>query len=257
MPRLTEAHCIPEWTPIAAQPKLLQIVSQIVARTVVGPEICRNPAWVESVTGYAQNVFLAATALKMVPTILRPAVAVFTPYLYRIHKCRRTIRNLITPVLTDRLTWRRENPESWAARMKSGEQLYTVDWVAANTPPEECEIWLLAHRLTGVSFGASHTTSNHVGNCIIELATDFDRWAPPLREEIRSVLGDKPINITNADLSKMWKLDSFMKECQRFHPPSKCKCRLYCDLNNIESLHISIFSSPIYWRLANTTNPTN
>ncbi|XXH01729.1 hypothetical protein Hte_008090 [Hypoxylon texense] len=210
-----------DWTPVAAQPKVLQIVSQMVARTAVGPELCRDPSWVDSVRGYAQNVFLAATCLKMLPTALRPLGALFTPYLYRIYRCRHTIRNLITPALKHRLEWRRNDPESWRARMKSGEQLYAIDWLVANSTPEECKIWLLAHRLTGVSFGASHTTSNHVGNCVLELAADFDRWAPPLREEIRNVLGDNPKDISNSDLSKLWKLDSFMKECQRFHPPSK------------------------------------
>ncbi|KAI1402429.1 putative cytochrome P450 [Hypoxylon fuscum] len=210
-----------DWTPVVVQPKILQIVAQMVARTVVGPEICRNPEWVQSVTQYAQNVFQAATYLKLVPPILRPLVAAFTPYIYRIHRCRRTIKRIITPTLDHLLAWRHDQPESWAKRLKSDTNLSTVDWLVAKSSQAESQPWLLAHRLTGVSFGASHTTSNHIGNCILELAADFERWALPLREEIEAILGRSPSTVTNADLSKMWKLDSFMKECQRFHPPSK------------------------------------
>ncbi|KAL7625747.1 hypothetical protein AAE478_004970 [Parahypoxylon ruwenzoriense] len=209
-----------DWTPIAAQPKVLQIVAQMVARTIVGPEVCRNPQWVESVIGYARNVFMGAVYLKVVPSVMRPLVAGFTPYIYRIHRCRSKIRDIIFPVIQQRLDWRQNEPEYWEAKVKSKE-MNTVDWLVETSPPEEASPEMIAHRLTGVSFGAAHTTSNHVTNCILDLAADFDRWAPPLREEIKSVLGSKPTDITNADLSKMWKLDSFMKEVQRFHPPSK------------------------------------
>ncbi|KAI1496583.1 putative cytochrome P450 [Biscogniauxia marginata] len=210
-----------DWTLIVVQPKILQAVAQIVARTMVGPEICRNPEWVQSVTQYTQDVFQAATYLKSVPPILRPLVAAFTPYIYRIHRCRRTIKRIITPMLNHLLAWRRDQPESWAERLKSDEHLSTVDWLVAKSSEARCQPWVLAHRLTGLSFGASHTASNHIGNCILELAADFERWAPPLREEIEAILGRSPSTVTNADLSKMWKLDSFMKECQRFHPPTK------------------------------------
>lgn len=99
----------------------------------------------------------------------------------------------------------------------------TLEWLIETSKPEEATLSMLAHRLTGVSFGAGHTTSNTITNALLDLANDFERWAPPLREEIESILGKNPTTITNSDLSKMWKLDSFLKESQRFHPPSKRK----------------------------------
>ncbi|KAI1084319.1 putative cytochrome P450 [Whalleya microplaca] len=209
-----------DWTPVAPQPKIMRIVTQVVARTIAGKEVCRQPEWIESVIGYAQNVFTAAVYLKLVPEVMRPLVAVFTPYLYRIYSYRRKIRKIITPALNQRLFWRHQQPEFWAARLKS-EEMNTADWLVEFSPPDEATPATMAHRLTAVSFGASHTTSNHITNCLFELAADFDRWAPPLREEIDTILGPNATNFTNADLSRMWKLDSFMKETQRFHPPAK------------------------------------
>ncbi|KAL9118325.1 MAG: hypothetical protein Q9187_005132 [Circinaria calcarea] len=118
------------------------------------------------------------------------------------------------------VAWKRDDPESWKAHLRN-DKVIAVNWLVETSPPQESTVAMIAHRLTGVSFGASHTTSNTITNAIIDLANDFNRWAPPLREEIRNVLGAESTQITNADLSKMWKLDSFLKESQRFHPLSK------------------------------------
>ncbi|KAI1312684.1 putative cytochrome P450 [Xylaria venustula] len=209
-----------DWTPIAAQPKILELVTQMVARTIVGPDICRNPEWVSAVIGYAQNVFISAVTLKMVPKVAWPLVVLFTPHFHRIHRCRRTIRRLVRPVIKQTLAWRREHPQLWAVKVKN-EEMTTLEWLIETSKPEEINVPQLAHRLTGVSFGAAHTTSNTITNALMDLANDFERWAPPLREEIESIVGRDSTHLTNADLSKMWKLDSFLKESQRFHPPSK------------------------------------
>ncbi|KAI6777653.1 cytochrome P450 [Emericellopsis cladophorae] len=203
-----------------AQPKILQLVSQMVARTIVGPDICRDPEWVPAVIGYAQNIFQCAVYLKLVPDFTRPFVTLFTPYRWRIEKCRRTIRRLTRPVILQKMAWRRDRPESWREHVKNDE-MTTLEWLIETSKPEESTVYMLAHRLTGVSFGAAHTTSNTITNALMDLANEFERWAPPLRKEIDDVLGGNTKGITNADLSKMWLLDSFFKESQRFHPPSK------------------------------------
>ncbi|KAI1191565.1 putative cytochrome P450 [Nemania serpens] len=209
-----------DWTPIAAQPKILELVTQMVGRTIVGPDVCRNPEWVPALIGYAQNVFMGAVTLKLVPKIAWPIAALFTPQIYRIHRCRRTIRRLVRPVVEQTQAWRHEHPQLWEAKVKSGE-MTTLEWLLETSKPEETNVPQLAHRLTGVSFGAAHTTSNTITNALMDLANDFERWAPPLREEIENIVGRDASRLTNADLSKMWKLDSFLKESQRFHPPSK------------------------------------
>ncbi|KAK8141417.1 hypothetical protein G3M48_010568 [Beauveria asiatica] len=209
-----------EYTPVKAQPEILQLVSQMVARTIVGTDICRDPEWVPAVIGYAQNIFQCAVYLKLVPDFARPFVALLTPYRWRIEQCRRTIRRLARPVIQQKKAWARDQPESWKAHVKS-EEMTTLEWLVETSSPQESSVYMIAHRLTGVSFGAAHTTSNTITNALMDLASDFDRWAPPLRREIQQVLGGETAGMTNADLSKLWLLDSFLKESQRFHPPSK------------------------------------
>ena len=161
--------------------------------------------------------------MKLLPDVLQPLALLFSPYFYRIHLCRRRIKKLAAPVIKQTVAWKQDDPDSWKAHVKE-DKLIAVDWLVETSSPAESTVAMMAHRLTGVSFGASHTTSNTITNALMDLANDFERWAPPLREEIKSVLGDQVTQITNADLSKMWKLDSFLKESQRFHPPSKRMC---------------------------------
>ncbi|KAJ9487608.1 hypothetical protein VN97_g5724 [Penicillium thymicola] len=194
----------------------------MVGSTIVGPDICRDPDWVPSVIGYAQNVFMLAVTFKLAPDIARPLVALFTPYIYRIHSSRRAIRRLVGPTVDQKNAWAREQPQSWKSHVKHDNEITTLEWLVETSKPEEATVPMIAHRITGVAFGATHTTSNTITNAILDLANDFDRWAPPLRAEIEEVLGEIQLTeITNSHLSKMWKLDSFLKESQRFHPPSK------------------------------------
>ncbi|KAI0198018.1 cytochrome P450 [Astrocystis sublimbata] len=209
-----------DWTPVTVQPKILEILGRVVARTVAGPELCRDPCWVNDNLGYAQNVFILAVALKFAPSFIRPLIIVLTPYIYRIHRYRRKISRNISPHIAKRLHWRDHQPEVWAAHLKAV-PMCTLDYLVKTSPPEESSLNTISRRLTAVSLGATHTTTNHVTNCIYDLAAGFESYAPPLRAEIEEILGPHPVSITKEDLSRMWKLDSFMKEVQRFYPPSK------------------------------------
>ncbi|KAI0154908.1 putative cytochrome P450 [Xylariaceae sp. FL1272] len=210
----------PDWTPVTFHPKVLSTIAQTVSRTIVGPELCRDPAWIRDSIGYAQNLFMAAVGLKFLPLLLRPVFIIFTPYIYRIHLCRYRIIRKLSPHIKQRIEWRDNHPDYFASRLKV-ESPSTVDWVVKNSGPLESSPELIARRVLGVALGATHTTTNHIANCILDLAAGFDDYAPQLREEIEQVIGSKTTEITSVDLAKMWKLDSFMKETQRFHPPSK------------------------------------
>lgn len=156
--------------------------------------------------------------LKITPWPLRPLTAVFTPYLYRIHAHRRAIRKIINPVISQRL-----NEYQATGNRIERSQKTSIDWLIEFSPPDEAVPNIISHRLTGISFGATHTTTNTIVNTIFDLAAHFDIYAPPLREEIDSTLGPHSSAISIAKLANMWKLDSFLKESQRFHPPSKCE----------------------------------
>ncbi|KAG5928305.1 hypothetical protein E4U53_002699 [Claviceps sorghi] len=206
-----------DYTPILVQDKMLEIVAQTMSRTLVGPDLCRNPEWLTVISDFAKHVVSLAVVLKMLPELARPLCAISTPFLYRIWSCRRTMKRLLRPLIQRSLEWRRDRPESWETHVKT-EEMTSLEWLAETSPPEEATVDMVAHRFSLTSLAALHTTSATIGNALLDLASDFDRWAPDLRREIATALGSRSMkNITIADLSKMRLLDSFLKESQRFH----------------------------------------
>jgi cytochrome P450 len=77
-----------------------------------------------------------------------------------------------------------------------------------------------------VSFAAIHTSSMATTHAILDLVTRRE-YIEPLREEIEQVKAadgqdiddDGFIRLKKDSINKLRKLDSFMKESQRFSPP--------------------------------------
>ncbi|KAG5974223.1 hypothetical protein E4U55_008277 [Claviceps digitariae] len=209
-----------DYTPIVLHGKAVEIVTQMASRTVVGTDLCRNPDWLTAALEFARNIMVLSAILRSLPTFVWPLVAPLTPSLYSIWRCRRTMTRLMRPTIEQKIAWRRDRPESWAAHVKTGEML-TLDWMVEIMPLEQLTADAVAHRVAGTMFASIHTTAAVITNALLDLASDHDRWAPELRDEIATVLGGrKTRDLTNADMPKTWLLDSFLKESQRLHAAS-------------------------------------
>lgn len=97
-----------------------------------------------------------------------------------------------------------------------------LDWlIEASGPNPDAQNIII--RQLGIGFAAIHTTSNHMTNVLYDLAARWDEYAPALKAEYRKALaGDNGV-LQKTTLTKLSKLDSFMKESQRLNPPSSCK----------------------------------
>ena len=77
-----------------------------------------------------------------------------------------------------------------------------------------------------MSFAAIHTSSMATTHAILDLATRRE-YIQPLRDEIDEIRkldgeeidGDGYVRLKKDSINKLRKLDSFMKESQRFSPP--------------------------------------
>ncbi len=78
----------------------------------------------------------------------------------------------------------------------------------------------IVDRQLGMSFAAIHTTTNHLTNVIYDLAARWDEYGPELRAEVEEVLAETDGEWKKTTLTKLSKMDSFMKESQRLNPPS-------------------------------------
>lgn len=73
-----------------------------------------------------------------------------------------------------------------------------------------------------LSLAAIHTTTGTCTHALYDLAA-YPEYIQPLREELRMVLHENGGVFGNTTMSKLKKLDSFMKESFRVNPPGLSK----------------------------------
>ncbi|KAE9389795.1 cytochrome P450 [Gymnopus androsaceus JB14] len=174
-----------DWVKIPAYTTSFQIVGRTANRFFVGLPLCRDPDWLDLNMHFAVNVFLSAQIINLFPGFLKPIAGRFLTRM----------------------------PASW----RKEEEYQTKDWpgkpVNIGSKDEQRDVPDLISRVLGIEVAAIHTTSTTFCGTLYELAA-HPEVVEPLREEIESVV--KVSGWTKEGISKMRKLDSFLKEALRF-----------------------------------------
>ncbi|KAK5119704.1 hypothetical protein LTR85_007280 [Meristemomyces frigidus] len=199
-----------DWTAVKIYPVLARIVAQISGRVLVGSELCRDEEWLRISIEFSTDAFGAARALRagnkypwsmLLDSYTSPSVA-------RIREGRKKAAALLRPICEKRLAsmsdpaWKRPNDgNQWLldSHAHSGE---SIDEVVKSQL-----------RLT---MAAIHNTTMSITNDIFDLLA-HPEYTECLREEVQQVLAEEG-GWTKQALTKMRKLDSFMKESQRMTP---------------------------------------
>ncbi|GAP89753.1 putative cytochrome p450 [Rosellinia necatrix] len=203
--------CKGKWTPVPMFEYLSLVVARVTGRVFVGPELCRDPDWIKVSLEYDINVGTAVVTLRMFPPFLHPIIARLLPSWWRAHRDIKTAERIIGPEVRAR----REKEANDLDYVKPHDLLQwmmddAVDW---ETDPEN-----LALRQLVVNLAALHTTSMATTHAVYDLCA-YPEYIQPLREEIIEVLRADGGWQRNT-LSKLRKLDSFIKETQRWSPAS-------------------------------------
>ena len=106
-----------------------------------------------------------------------------------------------------------------------------AEWVNGKERPQDMLQWYLDDPLEAnaslermaafqlvASFGAVDGTTNHIVNCLFDLAERWDDYIEELRAEIEEVLKEERGRVRKTNMNQLSKLDSFMKESQRMNP---------------------------------------
>ncbi|KAL8910997.1 MAG: hypothetical protein Q9171_003766 [Xanthocarpia ochracea] len=135
--------------------------------------------------------------------------------MHRIRRHHRNARKTLVPEIVRRRHQAANTPE-WQAK-KPNDMLQWLEDASegADATPER-----MVDRQLGMSFAAIHTTTNHLTNVIYDLAARWDEYGPELRAEVEGVLAETNGAWKKTSLTKLSKMDSFMKESQRLNPPS-------------------------------------
>jgi cytochrome P450 len=198
-----------EFTEIMFKNKLLQVVARVSSRVFIGPEMSQNKDWLQVSQEYAMNAFMAVNAMRKWHPALRPIVHWFIPECRKARETLDRARAIITPVIQKRLERNRKAAEAGQTSSKTSDAIAWFDEASEGRPYDAAVIQL------GLSFAAIHTTTEFLSGMITDLCANPE-YFEPLRQEIRTVLGDK--GWRKQTLYDLKLLDSTMKESQRQHP---------------------------------------
>ncbi|KAH6974529.1 cytochrome P450 [Ilyonectria sp. MPI-CAGE-AT-0026] len=198
-----------EWHTIPMRDVILQLVARISSRVFLGPELCRNEAWLRITREYIVTGFLAGEELRMWPEFMRPFVHWVLPDCRKLSKEASEARSIIESTIDRR---RQLKDELVAGGKDVPEYNDAIEWfekAAKGAPYDPTPLQL------SLSLAAIHTTTDLLTQVLTRISQNLD-ILKPLREEITSVLQDE--GWSKMSLYKMKLLDSVIKESQRMKP---------------------------------------
>ncbi|KAE9389796.1 cytochrome P450 [Gymnopus androsaceus JB14] len=195
-----------DWVKIPAYTTSFQIVGRTANRFFVGLPLCRDSDWLDLNTHFAVNVFLSAQIINLFPGFLKPIAGRF---LTRMPASMKRAKKHLAPIIEDRLA----KEEEYQTRDWPGKPNDLISWLLDEAKDEQRTVPDLVSRVLVVEVAAIHTTSTAFCSTLYELAA-HPEVVEPLREEIETVVKDS--GWTKEGISKMRKLDSFLKETLRF-----------------------------------------
>ncbi|KAH8093068.1 cytochrome P450 monooxygenase, partial [Cristinia sonorae] len=176
------------WVGVPGFDTIVHIIARSTNRAFVGLPLCRNAEFLDVVVSAALDVFKARLIINLFPPFIKPYVAhLVSPTPRNIKKCK----HFLQPIMEDRM---RDG--------KLGRALSTIDDIIS--------------ALFVLEFGSIHTTASSFTHALYEVAA-HPEYAALLREEAESVLLEEGSLSTKAALGKLVRVDSFLKESQRFH----------------------------------------
>ncbi|KKK25998.1 hypothetical protein AOCH_000455 [Aspergillus ochraceoroseus] len=199
-----------DWTSVQVSGPVLRLASILSARAFHSSEASMNPDWLDVATGYVHAVLDSIKALKRWPPYLRPFVHRFLPERAAIAQQRSKARKIVAASLQRKQSnggAPLDDPPTMLDHLSSGKN---------HNIATDIEKQVL-YQMTLVAVGTV-TTFSTVTQCLYDLA-GHPEIIPDLREEAISVLKQSKGLLNKESLSALKKMDSFMKECQRFSSP--------------------------------------
>lgn len=186
---------------------VLEIVEKVACRAgnraFIGYPLCRDSDWTDLNMQLTNAVIKEGLILSLFPKFMMPLAARFATK--TADRVKRGARHL-SPIITERLRHMREFGEKWNDKPDD-----FLQWCLDEG--KETSADLLAARMFAINFAATHTTSNTFAQALYCLAA-YPQYVQPLREEVQTIIGSD--GWTKEALAKLQKVESFLKETQRF-----------------------------------------
>ena len=200
--------------PIEAFHKVSRLISHIAARHFVGYPLCRDEEWLSTAMDYSENAFQTIILIRIFPDWAKPLVAIFAPYAWKVSSALRKAQRIIVPVINER---RRAESKAYGDTSYQKPNDF-LQWMMDEADEYDGQPHKLAHRLLILTLAAVHTTSMAATQVLFDLSARPE-YIEPLYQEVSQVV-KQDSGFKKTTLTKMRKLDSFMRESQRLSPPS-------------------------------------
>lgn len=197
-----------DWTPVKWQPFALRIIARLSGRAFVGPTINRREEWMDLSINFAIHVFMAVVKLQLFPEWARPVGQYLVSDLGKIRSDIKKAKVILNPLLEERI---RDMDIPGAQGKPNDLMQWLIEGLADN---EKADVQTHAELQLILAAASIHTTNNLLFECITDLAADADIQAE-LREEAYQILEVEGGWMRKDSMSKLKKMDSFMREVQR------------------------------------------
>jgi len=173
-----------------------------------GLTLSRNSEWLQTSLDFTTDSWAAAQKLKAYPFWAKPVMQWFLPEMANVRRHIKVARKFIKPLLREREKLSQEKDNSAPVDL--------LQMLHDGARGRDSDHNFLAYTALVVSFAAIHTSASVPAHLVYDLCAKPE-YIEPLREEVREVLMEDGA-FTLPALAKLVKMDSFMKESQRFNP---------------------------------------
>lgn len=198
-----------EWTEVKIMGKLMRIIAMASGRVFVGPELCRNEDYIDSAINYTVDLLKAIQKVSTIPPWIRPFLAPRRPEVRKVQRRITEAVDFLKPIVQVR----REASKDPEYQKPDDMLQWMIDEQEKSGDKDNNN---LARYQLAISFAAIHTTSMTATNTLYTLAS-MPEFVSVLRDDVQQALAEANGVFTNIAMQNMKKLDSFIKECLRYH----------------------------------------
>ncbi|KAH8810603.1 cytochrome P450 [Xylogone sp. PMI_703] len=200
-----------EWKSFLAKDFSLDLVATLSARVFIDiPEISRSKEWLECTTQYPLDSMAGEQKLKKYPRWTLPLLHHFIPEVQRVMGYKKHFKKVLKPLLEERLK-NMQDPDF----KRPNDVLQTI---IDNPNGKGLDLEMHALLQLDLAQAAILNSANSLHQILLDVAARPE-LVPALREEIFEAMLKEGGVLTKNNIGALWKLDSFMKECQRYTPP--------------------------------------
>ncbi|KAF5565819.1 gibberellin cluster-C13-oxidase [Fusarium phyllophilum] len=212
------------WSSVPLYEMMLKTVALLSGRAFVGLPLCRDQGWLEASIGYTVQCVSIRDQLHTWSPVLRPIISPFLPSVRSVRRHLRFAAEIMAPLISQVLQGDGKQHQTHAlpVDLANGRGTF-ISWLLRHLPEE-----LRTPEHVGLdqmlfSFAAIHTTTMALTKVVWELAKRPE-YVEPLRAEMHDVFGPeagtRATRINKEALSRLQKLNSFIREAQRWCPSS-------------------------------------